>query len=315
MARPYRLRSENCLYHIMSRGDDRKRIYIGSGDYEKFMSYVIQAKERYRFYFYAYCLMPHHFHLLLETRLANISAIMHYIKGAYTVYYNIRHQRCGHLFQGRFKSIVVDKDSYFLELSRYMHLNPVRAGIVADPNEYHWSSYHGYTGGKDAYIDFDQVKGYMNKDPGEYRRFVLDGIRSPGNPMRDVYAGFLLGSVPFIKARLKELGHQVTSDDITYKTAMQDDKSRSETIISRVTRHFGVTLNELKGSRTRPSRARQILVYLLRKYTGLTNREIGEVVGLRFSAVSKAGLQIERLMAVDKKINFYVKKIISNFEG
>lgn len=315
MARPYRLRSENCLYHIMSRGDDRKRIYTGSRDYEKFMGYVIQAKERYRFYLYAYCLMPNHFHLLLETRLPNISAIMHYIKGAYTVFYNLRHQRCGHLFQGRFKSIVVDKDAYFLELSRYIHLNPVRTGIVAEPHEYHWSSYHGYTGGKDAYIDIEQVKGYLNKNHDDYRRFVLEGIRNPCNPMRDVYAGFLLGSTPFIKVRLKDLSRQVTSDDIAHKTAMQDDKARSEAIIVAVTHHFRVALDELKSCRTRPFRARQILVYLLRKYTGLTNREIGEVVGMRFSAVSKAGLQIERLMAVDKKINFDVKKIISNFEG
>ena len=143
MARPYRLQAENCLYHIMSRGDDRKRIYTMASDYGKFMDYVMKAKERYQFYLYAYCLMVNHFHLLVETLLPNISKIMHYIKGSYTTYYNIRHRRTGHLFQGRFKSIVVDKDAYFQGLTRYIHLNPVYAGIVKDPAAHRWSSYCG----------------------------------------------------------------------------------------------------------------------------------------------------------------------------
>jgi len=94
----------------MSRGDDRKKIYQISGDYNKFMDYIVKAKERFQFSLYAYCLMANHFHLLLETMLPNISRIMHYINGSYTTYYNIRHRRTGHLFQGGFKSIVVDTE-------------------------------------------------------------------------------------------------------------------------------------------------------------------------------------------------------------
>jgi len=315
MARPYRLQVENCLYHIMSRGDDRKRIYTRPGDYGRFMDYMVKAKERYQFYLYAYCLISNHFHLLLETKLANISKIMHYIKGSYTTYYNIRHRRNGHLFQGRFKSIVVDKDSYLLELSRYIHLNPVRARIVKDPLKYLWSSYPGYLGRKDAYIDTNQVKRYIGMGRSEYRRFVLDGIKKPKDPLNKVYAGFLLGSVGFIKDKLKDLEVQIMSDEIAHKKVLQDDVTRSKDIITAVTTYYRISIEELKRSKARPMRARSVLIYLLRKYTGLTNREIGELVGMRYSAVSKSGLTIECLIETNESIRRKIKTIVSNFEG
>ena len=193
----------------MSRGDDRKKIYTGPSDYNRFLGYVVKAKEKYRFYLYAYCLMPNHFHLLLETQLPNISKIMHYLVGSYTTYYNIRHQRCGHLFQGRFKSLVVEKDCYLLELSRYIHLNPVRAGIVMDPNEYPWSSYAGYLGKKDENIAYAEIKRYLGISRNEYRRFVLEGIRNPKNPLSEAYASMLLGSERFIKDNLRNLKDKI----------------------------------------------------------------------------------------------------------
>jgi putative transposase len=315
MSRPYRLQGENCLYHIMSRGDDRKKIYTRAGDYGKFMDYILKAKEKYDFYLYAYCLMTNHFHLLLETRSPNISKIMHYIKGSYTTYYNLRHRRLGHVFQGRFKSLVVDKDSYFLGLSRYIHLNPVHAGIVKDPLEYVWSSYRGYMGKKDDYIDRDQMRRCLGMSRRTYQRFVLEGIQEPEDPLSKVYAGFLLGSVKFIKDKLRDLELQITSQDISYKRVLKDDEARSEAMIAAVVTYYQVTIDELRRSKARPMRARQMLVYLLRKYTGLTNREIGEMVGMQYSAVSKAGLTIERLLEGDKKLKRTITKIVSNFEG
>jgi REP element-mobilizing transposase RayT len=315
MARPYRLQADNCLYHIISRGNDRKKIYTVPSDYGKFIGYVAKAKERYQFYLYAYCLMANHFHLLLETMLPNISKIMHYIKGSYTTYYNIRHHRTGHLFQGRFKSIVVDKDSYFLELTRYIHLNPVFAGIVQDPTEYVWSSYRGYLGKKDKCIDKDEVKRYLRMTRGEYRRFVLDGIKKPNNPLKNVYAGFLLGSVGFIKNKLHDLEVQSTSDEVAHRKVLRNDAQIAKDIIAEVTRYYKTTINELKRNKDRPMRGKHILVYLLRKLTGLSNREIGEYVSMRHSAVSKAGMAIERLLDTDRKTKRVIAAIVSKFEG
>lgn len=315
MVRPYRLHGENCFYHIMSRGNDRRKIFARYGDYIKFMEFLKTAKERYAFFLYAYCLMPNHFHLLLETQLPNISTIMHFINGSYTVYYNTRHQRHGHLFQGRYKSIVVEKDSYFLELSRYIHLNPLRAGVVRNPEDYIWSSYRGYLGKKDAYIDRDQVQYYLGMNWHQYRQFVLAGINKSEDPLRKVYAGFLLGSVEFIKRKLQDIDTQHAGEDIAHKKVLHDDEVRSQDVIRAVTNWYGVTLDEVRKSRKRPNKPKQVLVYLLRKYTGYSNKTIGDIVAMRHSAVSKAGLYIECLMESDNSMNQEIKKIISNFEG
>ena len=315
MARPYRLQGENYLYHIISRGDDRKKIYTISSDYDRFMDYVMKAKTRYQFSLYAYCLMANHFHLLLETMLPNISRIIHYIKGSYTTYYNIRHRRTGHLFQGRFKSIVVDKDTYFLELTRYIHLNPVYAGIVHDPVAYSRSSYRAYMGKKDEYIDRDKVKKYLGMTRAEYHGFVLDGMKKPKDPLKEVYAGFLLGSVGFIKDKLQDLEIQITSDDVAHKKALRNNAQIAEDIITVVKRYYGTTMKEIRRSTERPMRGKHVLAYLLRTYTGLSNREIGAYVAMRHSAVSKACMAIERLLKTDRKLKRTVDSIISKFEG
>jgi REP element-mobilizing transposase RayT len=299
----------------MSHGDDRKRVFTRASDYDKFMVYVVKAKERYQFYLYAYCLMPNHFHLLLETRLPNISQLMHYIKGSYTTYYNIRHQRHGHLFRGRFKSIVVDKDSYFLELSRYIHLNPVRAGMVKDPYAYCYSSYRGYVGRKNTFIDADQVQRNLGMRRGVYRRFVLEGIKEPTAPLQEVYAGCLLGSTEFIRDKLMDLEVPIASEDVAHRKELHDDAVRVEDIVTAVTAYYRITVDELKVKKARPTKVRQILIYLLRTHTGLTNREIGELVHMRPSAVSKAGLTIERRIETDKSIRRSINTIISTFEG
>ena len=124
MARQHRLQAPNCFYHITSRGDDRKKIFLNETDFRKFLAYLKKAKEKFNFYLYAYCLLDNHYHLLLETSQANLSQIMQYLNTAYTIYYNTKHKRHGHLFQGRFKSILIEADSYFAELTRYIHLNP-----------------------------------------------------------------------------------------------------------------------------------------------------------------------------------------------
>jgi putative transposase len=299
----------------MSRGDDRKKVYTMPRDYGRFMDYVMKAKARYHFYLYAYCLMANHFHLLVETLLPNISKIMHYIKGSYTTYYNIQHRRTGHLFQGRFKSIVVDKDAYFVELTRYIHLNPVYAGTVPDPGAYQWSSYQGYLGKKNEYLDKDEMKQYLGMTREQYRGFVRDGIKKPQDPLKNVYAGFLLGSVGFIKQKLRDLEIQVTSDDVAHKRMLRDDAEVAGDIIEAVAKYYQTTREEMKKSTNRPMYAKHVVVYSLRRLTGLSNREIGRYVGMRPSAVSRAGISIERQLETNKNLKRIVNKIVWKVEG
>ena len=142
MARPLRLEFAHALYHVTSRGDRREDIYHDDADRQTWLAVLAQVCKRFNWTVHAYCLMSNHYHLLVETPDANLSAGMRQLNGVYTQLNNRAHGRVGHVFQGRFKAIVVDKDNYLLELARYVVLNPVRAGMVQEPAQWPWSSYH-----------------------------------------------------------------------------------------------------------------------------------------------------------------------------
>jgi putative transposase len=152
MSRAPRIEFEGALYHVVTRGDRREAIFLDDKDR---LEYLEEGADRYGVLVHCYVLMGNHFHLVVTTPKANLSKWMHQLKTAYTVYFNRRHRMVGHLFQGRFKSVVVEAESYLLELSRYLHLNPVTGEILGEgtPEErrerlrsYTWSSYRGYAG-------------------------------------------------------------------------------------------------------------------------------------------------------------------------
>jgi len=146
MARPLRISYPGAFYHITARGNEKKDIYKNDRDRKKFLEYLESATERYGARIHVYCLMGNHYHLLLETPNGNLSEIMRHINGAYTTYYNIKRGRSGHLLQGRYRALLLDADEYAEALSRYIHLNPVKAGIVEKPEAYPWSSCQDYFG-------------------------------------------------------------------------------------------------------------------------------------------------------------------------
>jgi putative transposase len=150
MARPLRVEFEGALYHLTGRGNARQKVFADQADCTKFVQLLMESLERYDVVLHGYVLMGNHYHLIAETRRANLGQWMHWLTTAYTVYFNRRHRRAGHLFQGRYKSIVVEAEGYLLSLSRYVHLNPVRGQVIGrgDPVErrkrlrdWHWGSY------------------------------------------------------------------------------------------------------------------------------------------------------------------------------
>jgi REP element-mobilizing transposase RayT len=164
MARPLRFEYKGALYHVHARGNERRKIFFTDADYNKFKEYVAGAIEKYHCLVHCYVLMNNHYHLIIETPEANISRVMHYISGSYTTYINTKRGRNGHLFQGRYKSILVAKDSYLMELSRYIHLNPVRARMVEKPEEYAYSSYNSYITGKpEKIVTTDLILGMASR--------------------------------------------------------------------------------------------------------------------------------------------------------
>ena len=313
MARPYRLQGEGLLYHITSRGDDRKKVFISKTDYQKFLEYIQKSKEKFKFYLYAYCLMGNHYHLLLETTQANISRVMQHINTSYTVYYNVKRKRCGHVFQGRYKSIVVEADSYLLELTRYIHLNPVRAKIAGSPEKYPWSSYHEYIKKTNkGIVDKSQLKRYFKLSDDKYKKFVLEGMDKPLNPFSKLYAGFILGKEKFIKDTLAILKDQVESEEFAHKKTIYG--IMPDEVIRKVSEYYKKDSDILRGAKKKPLLAKKIAVYLLKQRTALTNREIGDMFGLSHSGVSWIAKNVERLIFENSAVKRDVELLNSHLE-
>ncbi|MDD4013007.1 MAG: transposase [Candidatus Omnitrophica bacterium] len=314
MARPYRVQGKDCIYHITSRGNERRAIFHFEKDFLKFLGYLKKAKEKFKFYLYAYCLMKNHYHLFLETTLPNLSRIMQYINTSYTVYHNVKYEKCGHLFQGRYRSILVEADSYFQELSRYIHLNPVNAKVVSLPGEYKWSSYNEWIGEMDTgLIDMKEMERYLKISRADYEKFVIEGIGEAGrSPLDSLYAGFILGSEQFIKDTISNIGTELEDKDISYKMDLQAlDPIKVREMVARF---YGSETDILCGSDDRSMLAKKVAIYLLKRLTAMTNREIGDQFGISYSAVSKVAGGVDRLMEEDRGFRGGVERIISHFK-
>jgi REP element-mobilizing transposase RayT len=182
MTRPLRIEFPVALYHITSRGDRREVIFEDDEDREIFLRVLAEVTDGYNWICHAYCLMDNHYHLIIETVDGNLSKGMRQLNGVFTQASNRRHHRSGHLFQGRFKGILVDKDAYLLELSRYVVLNPVRAGMVDSPAQWPWSSYRAMMGEipAPAWLMIEALLAQFGNKPSlarqHYRQFVLEGV-------------------------------------------------------------------------------------------------------------------------------------------
>lgn len=203
MTRPLRLQFPGALYHITSRGNRRSLIYRDDTDRIAWLDVLALVCQRHHCFVHSFCLMSNHFHLMLETVEANLGQAMRQLNGEYSQYFNRRHRTVGHLFQGRYKAILVQKESYLLELSRYIVLNPLRANMVASPDEWLWSSYRYYMGDLPAprWLECDWLLAqFGTRRPqavAAYREFVLAGI-GKASPLAQTRHQVLLGDDDFI---------------------------------------------------------------------------------------------------------------------
>lgn len=213
MARPRRIELAGAVYHLTSRGNARQSIYRDDGDRERFLSVLGEVVRRFHWLCHAYCLMDNHYHLLVETSTPNLSRGMRQLNGVYTQRFNQRHDRVGHLFQGRFTAILVEKDAHLLELCRYVVLNPVRARVVADPGQWSWSSYRAAMGhvATPGWLTTDWMLGQFGTSRQlarqRYREFVLGGRQVP-SPWQGLKGQVFLGSEAFCQRFVEEARRQ-----------------------------------------------------------------------------------------------------------
>ena len=204
MSRPLRIEFSGALYHVTFRGDGREDIYLDDLDRQAFLDILASVCDRYNWVVHAYCLMSNHYHLLIETPEANLSQGMRQLNGVYTQRFNRNHSRVGHVFQGRYKAILVQKDTYLLELARYIVLNPVRARMVRQARKWVWSSYLMTAGLKIAppWLAVDWLlSAFSNnrRDATErYKQFVMEGKNQP-SPWEQLRNQIYLGDEAFIE--------------------------------------------------------------------------------------------------------------------
>jgi putative transposase len=291
MARPLRIEYEGAHYHVTTRGNERKAIFRDDIDRRKFIELVAGAVEQFDLRIHAYVLMDNHYHLMVESGQTGLSRALRYLNGVYTQSINRRHKRAGHLFQGRYKAILVEKESYLLELSRYIHLNPWRVKSSIDPMKYPWSSlgYYLATRAVPPWFTVTEVLSRFGKKGKQgYREFIEEGIRQGiRTPWEDIRGQAVMGSEEFIK---EAVSRHCAGRGKKAKIARRRElvAFRPEAILATVGKYYGITAEEIVRRGWRYTEARYVAIYLMRRYGFMGLREIGERVGLHFSSVGNA---------------------------
>ncbi len=321
MARPLRIEYPGAYYHVTARGNERKAIFRDVLDRNKFLVILSSSIEQFVVRLHAYVLMDNHYHLLVETPLGDLSRAIRYLNGVYTQYINRRYRRVGHLFQGRYKAILIDKDSYLIELSRYIHLNPWRVrGGGRDPLRYRWSSLRAYIGREKApeWLETVEILGLFGQKRGKaqraYGEFVREGMeRGIKTPWDEVRWQSLLGSSSFVEEiedrflRDREIG-------LTEMKGLRESRKRvkPERLVGVVCAYYRIKPGDLPKRSHEYTEAREVASYLMRRYSLMRLVEIGEQVGLHYSTVGNvvrkvAGSKDRRLRAALNKIEAEIK--------
>ncbi|MFT7490708.1 MAG: putative transposase [Pseudohongiellaceae bacterium] len=278
MARLLRIEFPNALYHVTSRGDGRDDIYCVNNDRINFLKVLNQVCERFNWVCHSYCLMTNHYHLLIETPEGNLSQGMRHLNGVYTQRVNRSHNRVGHVFQGRYKAILVDKESYLLELSRYIVLNPVRAGMVNAAKDWSWSSYQSTAGLSvcPAWLKVDGLllnfSKHKKKAIQKYCAFIAEGYNN-SSPWDQLNNQIYLGNDAFVDKMQRKMADAVNLQEVPSSQVRQVAKPLSY--------YESLSTN------------RDEVVYLAYQSGGYKMNEIGRYFDLHYSSVSKIIKNIE----------------------
>jgi putative transposase len=320
VARPLRIQYPGAVYHVTCRGNERKAIFRDDKDRTTFLDILAHSLNIYTVKLYSYVLMENHFHLLVETPLGNLGEFMRHFNITYTGYYNRRHKRVGHLYQGRYKSILIDKQEYLSMLSRYIHLNPIRTEQMKKKTakekinylmKHKWSSLPGYIDEreKEGFIDYKIVLQEYGGDNERGRKRYRDRIYSDvtdGLEIKDKIIGqSILGGdtfIDWIKGRFlkgkQEREHSSIKDIRRYRA--------KEEILKLIEQETGKDIQEMKGDK---GSMRQIVMDILYRFGGMKGVEIGRIMGVDYSTVSQGRKRLREKIKRDKNVKMLVKRI------
>jgi len=290
MSRALRIEYPGAFYHVLNRGQRREAIVRDERDRERFVSDLERTAKLFCTPIHAYCLMTNHLHLIVETPEGNLSRAMHWLHAGYAGYYNRRHRCNGHVFQGRFKALLIEAGTYLEAVSRYIHRNPVRAGMVSRPWNYPWSScrYFVRSGKAPAWLEVDRILGgFARGNTAARRRYAayVSEADAP-SPFDEVVGASILGSEGFVRwVRDSFLQGRENTSDVA---GLTDLRCRPEVddVVAQVAGYYGVRPGNILIRGRKNSRERDVAIYLARELAGLTGRELG----CRFGGLKGAGI-------------------------
>ena len=315
MARRARAEVEGGLYHVITRGNNRRRIFNSPADYQKFLSLLAVQKSRLPFFLYAYCLMPNHVHLLIERQADAVGRIMHRLLTGYSQYYNRRYRRVGHLLQGRYKALLCQSDRYLSELVRYIHLNPVRAKLVDEPEQYEYSGHRAYLGlDQTGLVDVDPVLRHFGAKKASaqdaYRQFVARGMKLGHNEQFYLSEeGQILGTDEFVDATIHRLGQ---TNRIGREGQMKAHKEfNADALIEVVEEVCKIPRTEFFGSSKRANvvTAKEMFVFIGTQ-AGANLRLLAETSGMSSSTASRRNGAARLKVREEVKMSKLAKKIL-----
>ena len=320
MARPLRIQYPGAVYHVSCRGNEKKNIFKDDGDRQRFLKILAQSLHIYTVKLHSYVLMTNHFHLLAETPLGNLAEFMRHFNIVYTGYFNRRHRRTGHLYQGRYKSVLVDKETYLTALSRYIHLNPVRIkAMEKGPLEdrikellsYRWSSLPGYLSSRkrERLVEYGLILSQYGGDTSRARkayRKALYGDLTAGLAIKDKIVGqSILGGNEFIESiREKFLRGEIDRERPSLK---EIHKYRTRNAVLRAIEQE--TGKKMEAVSQEKGGLRQIAMELLYRVSGLKGGEIGRMMGIGYTSVSQERRRLRVRLLVDRNLEALLKRI------
>lgn len=242
MPRQAREKDKFCIYHVIQRGNNKGEIFIADRDRGKFIEILARMKSKYNFLVYAYCLMSNHIHLVIDDNGNDISRLIKSVNVSYALYFNKKYKRVGHLFQDRFKSEIITNDRYLLQVSKYIHNNPVKANMVIAPEEYYWSSYNIYLGrmeNKYDLVDTTKILGLISDNTGraakQYALYVNQKeVKAP--QVMDVEDNYTAGDkqdsgiIITVKEAKEKIEEIASKNRLTYEQLLRNKRLRNETI-------------------------------------------------------------------------------------
>lgn len=308
MARPLRILYPDAWYHVMNRGRSRTQIFRVPEDYFAFVELLKDASAMWKVRIAAYCLMSNHYHLLVQTPEANLSRCMRHINGLYTQYFNRKYKNDGQLFRGRYRSIVIDGDSYLLELVRYIHRNPLQAGLVRRLEDYRWNSHRIYIskGNESNWLYKDLVLSLLEGNKNKKHQAYLDFMKQEEpETISEIYKKrklpLLLGTKEFTDDIRQKYQKKANIKETPQAKELFIDKSRVAKAINHVYQVGGDDL--LKSRRGSYNEARNVAIYLTRKHTGALLADIGYQFGMNsYSSVSSVILRMQEALSNNKKL-------------